>query len=172
MPSWAPASISGRFSPARIPVTALRLPCSARVSRRSRRAEISANSAPTKNALAANNAMVRMTPRKSPIGIALSVVVASTELGEFELVDASAVHPDHGREPAHRIVDGPVRVERRQLDRLALLGDVPEQLQHQPADRLVFALRRPESGGAGDLVDAQQTRDMPALAGLHHVCGR
>ena len=67
MPSCAPASISDRFSPARITVTALFLPCSASASSRSRRAEISANSEPTKNALAPSSSTISSTPRRSPI---------------------------------------------------------------------------------------------------------
>ena len=67
IPSWAPANISGSCSPARIAVTALDLPCSANASSRSRRAEISENSAPTKNALVATSRMVANTPSKSPI---------------------------------------------------------------------------------------------------------
>ena len=115
MPSWAPASISGRFSPARITVTALRLPCSARASSRSRRADINANSAPTKNALAPRSSTVSTTPRKSPIGMAL-FLVAPPELGQLELVDPTTVHPDHRGQPAHRVVQRPVRIECRQLD--------------------------------------------------------
>ena len=65
---WKLKELTGtdKFWPARITVTARRLPCSASASRRSRRAEISANSAPTKNAFAASNRTVSSTARMSP----------------------------------------------------------------------------------------------------------
>src|SRR3954452_4362320 len=135
MPSCAPASISGSFSPARMTATALCLPCSARVSSRSRRAEISANSAPTKNALAARSSTVRTTLRKSPIG-ALRVVTTPAKLRQFQLIYPAAVHQQHGGQPAHRVLQRRVGIERRQLNRLALFGDVAERLQHKAADGL------------------------------------
>src|SRR6185503_11248632 len=170
MPSCAPASISGRFSPARITVTALCLPCSARASSRSRRAEINANSAPTKNALAASSTAVSSTPRKSPISVVGSFG-ALTQLRELQLIDPSTVHLQYGGQPAHRVLQRSVWIERRQFDRLALFRNVAELLQHEAADGLVFALQGPESGRLGHLVDAQQTRHVPALPRLHHVGG-
>ncbi len=56
MPSWAPAIISETFSIARRVVRAIRDPAWARGSIWLRRAEISANSAPTKKALNASSA--------------------------------------------------------------------------------------------------------------------
>src|SRR6202171_4420219 len=168
MPSCAPASITGRFSPARMTVTALCLPCSARASRRSRRAEISANSAATKNAFAASSSTVRTTPKKSPIRVVASVATPA-QLRQFKLIDPPAVHLQHSRQPAHRVLQRRVRIERRQLHRLALFGDVAQLQQHQPTDGLVFAFGGPESGRAGHLVDAQQARNVPALTSLHDV---
>src|SRR4051812_1568932 len=160
MPSCAPASISGRFSPARMTATALCLPCSANASSRSRRAEINANSAPTKNALAASSKTVRITPRKSPIGALLFLAVPA-QLRELQLIDALPVHPHDRGQPAHRVVQRPVGIEGRQLDGLAFFRDVTELLQHQAADRLVFAFGCPESGRPRHFVDAQQTRHVP-----------
>src|ERR1700682_1504344 len=168
IPSCAPASITGRFSPARMTVTALCLPCSARASRRSRRAEISANSAATKNAFAASSSTVRTTPKKSPIRVVASVATPA-QLRQFKLIDRPAVHLQHSRQPAHRVLQRRVRIERRQLHRLALFGDVAQLQQHQPTDGLVFAFGGPESGRAGHLVDAQQARNVPALTSLHDV---
>src|ERR1700694_2331009 len=185
MPSCAPASISDRFSPARMTVTALCLPCSAGGARRpvpprglpcparppsrSRRAEIRANSAPTKNALALNSATVSRTPSQSPIGRPL--VGPGAEPNQLDQVDAATVHPHDGGPPAHRLVVWCVGIERRQLDRLTLDRDVAELLQHQTADGVVFALRPTESGGGGHLVDAQQARDQPAVTGFDHIRG-
>src|ERR1700737_2093621 len=179
MPSCAPASITGKFSPARMTVTALCLPCSARASSRSRRAEINANSAPTKNALAARSSTVRTTLKKSPISILASsrrrssdvafFVAASAQLRQFQLIDPATVHPQHRGQPAHRVLGRCVRIERRQLDRLAFFGNVAELLQHQTTDGLVFAFGSPESGSFGHLVDAQQTRNVPAPTRLHDV---
>src|SRR6267378_4189185 len=179
IPSCAPASITGKFSPARMTVTALCLPCSARASSRSRRAEINANSAPTKNALAARSSTVRTTLKKSPINILASsrtrssdvvfFVAASAQLRQFQLIDPATVHPQHRGQPAHRVLGRCVRIERRQLDRLAFFGNVAELLQHQTTDGLVFAFGSPESGSFGHLVDAQQTRNVPALTRLHDV---
>src|SRR5882757_4607744 len=212
IPSCAPASITGKFSPARMTVTALCLPCSARASSRSRRAEISANSAPTKNALAASRITVRTTPKKSPISVVASSrkrssdvvassrkcssdvvassrkrasdVVASSrkrssdvaffvatpaQLRQFQLIDPATIHLQHRGQPAHRVLQRCVRIERRQLDRLALLGDVAELLQHQATDGLVFAFGGPESGCLGHLVDAQQAGNVPAPTRLHDV---
>src|ERR1700694_5630289 len=169
MPSCAPASISDRFSPARMTVTALCLPCSASASSRSRRAEIRANSAPTKNALALNSATVSRTPSQSPIGRPL--VGPGAEPNQLDQVDAATVHPHDGGPPAHRLVVWCVGIERRQLDRLTLDRDVAELLQHQTADGVVFALRPTESGGGGHLVDAQQARDQPAVTGFDHIRG-
>ena len=170
MPSCAPASISGRFSPARMTVTALCLPCSARASSRSRRAEINANSAPTKNALARQQqhgqhhaeevTHQRHRSSSSP---------RRPQLGQLQLIDPAAVHPQHGGQPAHRVLQRCVGIECRQLDRLALFRDMAELLQHQPADGLVFAFRGAETGGLGHLVDAQQTRHLPAAARRHDV---
>src|SRR5690242_12782820 len=163
MPSCDPASISDRFSPARITVTALRLPCSASACNRSRRAEMSENSDATKNALAASSSTVSSTPKTS-LMVVVSLFGASAQFGELEEVDATAVHADHRGQPVCRVVGRMVGVERGQLDGLAGLGDVTEFLQHQPADRLVFAFGGAETGRGRDLVDAQQARDLPATA--------
>src|SRR6476660_8579583 len=199
MQSCAPASITGRFSTDRMTVTALCLPCSARASSRSRRAEINANSAPTKKPLAASNATVRITPRKSPISAlalhaeevthqcprssrrgshpsvpslfalaligAVSFAAATAKLRQFQLIDPATVHPQHAGQPAHRVLQRCVGIECRQLNRLALFGDLAQLLQHQPADGLVIAYRRAETGGLCHLVDAQQSRHLPAASG-------
>src|SRR6201988_5298268 len=170
MPSCAPASITGRFCPARITVTALCLPCSARASSRSRRAEINANSAPTKNALAARSTEVRTTLRKSPISV-VRFVAAPAQLRQFQLIDAATVHLQHGRQPAHRVLQRRVRIERRQFDRHALFGDVAEFRRDAAADGLVIAVQGPESGRVGHFVDAQQTRNVPPLTRLYDVSG-
>src|ERR1700752_463948 len=167
IPSCAPASITGRFSPARMTVTALCLPCSARASSRSRRAEINANSAATKNALAASSRTVRTTPKKSPMVVVQ--FAAPAQLRQFKLIDPATIHLQHRGQPTHRVLERRVRIERRQLHRLTLLGDVPQPQQPQPADGLVFALRGPEPGRSCHLVDTQQARNVPALTRLHDV---
>src|SRR4051794_24059522 len=167
MPSWAPASISDRFWPAWITVTALRLPCSASASRRSRRAEISANSAATKKAFKASSSTVSRTPNRSLI----RGLLVGAEPDQRDEVDAAAVHPLDGCQPVHRPVEGRVGVELAQGHRLALDGDVAELLQHQPADRLVLALGRPKWCLGVDLVDPQQAGHLPAVAHLDDVGG-
>ena len=164
MPSCAPASISDRFCPARITVTALRLPCSARASSRSRRAEISANSAPTKNAFASSSRTVssdaeevsHQSPPESPWRRP-SLTRSSRSMRRPSIRATVARH----RIGSSRV---PVRLECLELHRLSDLGDVAELLHHQPADGLVFALVTAESGGRGHLVDAQQPRHPPAVA--------
>src|SRR5882757_660045 len=168
MPSCAPASISERFCPARITAIALRLPCSARASSRSRRAEMSANSAATKKALAASSNTVSRTPSRSLIG----GLLVGAEPDQLDQVDAATVHSLDARQPAHRAVDRGVGVELGQLDRLALDRDVADLLEHQTADRFVLALGGPERGFGVDLVDAQQSRNLPAIAHLDDVGGR
>ncbi len=174
MPSCAPASITDRFWPARITAPALRLPCSARASRRSRRAEISANSAPTKNAFAASSKTVSSTPKMSPpiSDHPRSGIAAAAHLRQLEQIDAPAVHPDDRGLPPHRVVQRAVRIEPRELHRLSGLGDVAELLHHQAADGLVFALVPAESGVLGHLVDAQQPRHPPAVAAHPQHIGR
>src|SRR5271165_2517839 len=171
MPSCAPASISDRFSPARITVTALRLPCSARASSRSRRAEISANSAPTKNPFATSSKTVSSTPSTSPpIGNSF-IGPAGAGLHQLEQVDAPAFHPLHGGSPAQRLVQLRVGIESRQRHGLALHRNVAEFLQHQPADGVVLTLGRSVAGGRGDLVGAQKPRHQPPVAGDPDIRG-
>ena len=62
MPSWLVASMSVACSIAHSVVRAARLPSSARGSIEERRAEMTANSAPTKNALAASRTTSQMRP--------------------------------------------------------------------------------------------------------------
>src|SRR3954454_15499323 len=171
LPSCAPASISGRFSPARMTATALCLPCSANASSRSRRAEINANSAPTKNALAARSTTVRITPRKSLMGAVL-FLVARAQLRELQLIDAAPIHPHHRGQPVHGVIKRRIGIEGRQLDGLTFLWDVAELLQHQAADGFVFPLGPPKPGRPRHFIDAQQTGHVPALTGLHDIGGR
>src|ERR1700738_5171638 len=168
IPSCAPASITERFCPARITVTALRLPCSASASSRSRRAEISANSAPTKKAFASNSRRVSTTPSTSAIGDHRAPV-ASWKLDEIQLIDAATVHLRDGRAPSDPVLQGRIGLERLEFHRLTRLGDGAELGHDQPADRLVFAFMTAESGGTGHFVDAQQARHPPPTAGAHDI---
>ena len=102
-----------------------------------------------------------------------SVPAVAAQLGQLEQIDAAAVHPHHRGQPADRVV-AVARRDRTPVSSTVspAFGDVAELLQHQTADGLVFALGRPESGRVGHLVDAQQPRHLPAVAGRHHIgCG-
>ena len=65
MPSWAAASMRDRSAPAFSTAEAPEVPARAIVSNRSRREEINANSAPTKNALASSRRTAAPRARKS-----------------------------------------------------------------------------------------------------------
>src|SRR5580693_3088394 len=158
IPSWAPANISGSCSPARMTVTALDLPCSASASNRSRRAEISENSAPTKNALVAISKMVANTPSRSPISNpSHGGITAIIDMGQVKQVDTAAIHSDHPGLPAGRAFGYAIGFISAQLHRVPADRNATELLEYQPADRLVFTLRRVIPGGCRHLVDAQQT---------------
>src|ERR1700730_4331343 len=96
-------------------------------------------------------------------------LTAPPQPGQLEQVDASAVHPDHPGLPPSRGIRYAVRVISARLHRVPGAGQAAELLKHQPADRLVFTLRCVITGGGGHLVDAQQPRHPPTIAGSHHI---
>ncbi len=110
MPSCDAASMRERSAPARSTVRAAAVPESAIASSRSRRAEMSANSAPTKNALAASSAIAassasRSLPTARPPRVPALRCRASRQLRQPV---AFAAH--HGELPA---VDGDLLARRR-----------------------------------------------------------
>ena len=110
MPSWLTPMTSEMFSIARSVVRATREPASARGSIWVRRAETSANSAPTKNALPSSRSTATSRARSGAHGSSLVAGVASccrlVEQPQADPVDAQAVHPLDGQhgEPLARLV--------------------------------------------------------------------
>src|ERR1700761_6020981 len=103
----------------------------------------------------------------SRAGISMTV-----DVGQLEQVDPAAIHPDDPGLPAGRAFRYAVGFISAQLHRVPVHRNAAELLEHQPADRLVFTLRRVIAGGGRHLVDAQQTRYLPTVAGRHHIrCG-
>jgi hypothetical protein len=94
MPSWDAASIRERSAPARNAVDAPAVPAWAIASSRSRRAETSANSAPTKKALISSRRMAAARARKSLLTDGLH-----NGCGEAELGHTVAVAPHHREAP-------------------------------------------------------------------------
>ena len=106
MPSCAPASISERFSPARITVTALCLPCSTRASRRSRRAEISANSDADEERVGAAAAARSAEPRARHSSAAVSSGGRSCDRVRRGPADRCGGHPSASTvaQPSDRVI--------------------------------------------------------------------
>ena len=96
---------------------------------------------PTKNALAPSSRTVSSTPRTSPISAHLPRPESPrpSSVSSSRSMRRPSIRTDRGQ-PAHRVVERAVRIERRQLHRLTGFGNVAELLQHQAADGLVFAL--------------------------------
>ena len=98
------------------------------------------------------------------------VVAAAAQLGEFEQIDPSAVHPDHRGQPADRVLQRAVGIERPSAPpsrRVRGCGPAPAA----PGRR--WSRIRPRAPGnrspRADLVDAQQPRNLPAAARRHDV---
>ncbi len=131
MPSWAPAITSDTFSIADSVVRAAREPPCASGSIWLRRADSSANSAPTKNALSASSTTASSTPNRSPF---MTAPRRRRHQAQVEPVDAQAVHPLDGEhdQPLARLVRvGAVRD--RHLHPVARVGILPSSRMTSPA---------------------------------------
>ena len=117
MPSWLIASIRVACSIAHSAVFALRLPCSASGSICDRRAEMTANSAPTKKALAASSTNSQTMPAQSlivPPPRSRPPRARASASAEAQPVDAAAVEALHDE---RALVDGAPRRRRREAGR-------------------------------------------------------
>src|SRR5689334_7390352 len=158
MPSWAAASMRERSALAFSTAAAPEVPARAMVSSRSRRAEISANSAPTKNALASSRRTAAPRASKSLLTADLAGRCGNGR-GEPQLRHPVAVAAGHREVPA---VD---------LDVVADVGDAAQPGQHHARERLVLALGHRESGGVDHLVVAQQPGHEPAPGAERSAAG-
>ncbi len=159
---------------------ARRFPCSASVSRRSRRAEISENSAPTKKALPPSSANGDQDPepvvhRSTSSGADPAGGGGGVDGGDRDDVDSAAVHPHHAGLPPRRRRDRVGAglllefVTFGQCDDVPLLGDATQQRDDETAEGVVVAVGRVIAGGGRELVDPQQTRADPAVVGAGDV---
>src|SRR5512145_1999 len=162
MPSCAPAITRETFSMARSVVRAMRDPAAARGSIWVRRAEMRANSDPTKNALAARRASATRTAERSLIGCLLH---GGGPRGQREPVDPQPVEALHDDDGFLRLEGLTLLVDAdRELhdDLVARLGHPAEHLQEQSRHGVVVVvLGQGDPRSRGHFVGAQQARDGP-----------
>src|SRR5215213_2204954 len=140
MPSWLTPMTREMFSIAERVMRAIREPACARGSIWLRRAEISANSAPTKNALPSSSNPASTSPVRLPIG-ALLVLLAHRDRQPVEAqpvhaVDAQDADPAHDR-PLLTLLE---RHGQLHLGLVASLRDPAELLHDQSRDGVVVVV--------------------------------
>ena len=159
MPSWAHASMSETCSIAHSTVRARRSPGARRAARSAlRRAEMMANSAPTKNALRGQQQDAEERGRGSALMRSSS---SSSALDRAHAATRSTRRPGHRVDPQPDAVDD---------DLVADVGDAAERGHEQPAERLVRAVVGDLQ--AGDLRRARRAAARRAAARSRRPAGR
>ena len=181
MPSWLTPITSDMFSIARQRGPAIREPASARGSIWVRRAETSANSAPTKNALpssssaatsergpAAHDAPPPRCPEPAPLSGSSSRSVSRSMRSPSMCSTVSVTSRSRGRRSSRSEVgDGDLG------DVATLEGTRPSTWRTRPGDGVVvLALRQGDAGEVLDLVGAQQPGEQPGAVAARAGPGR